>query len=173
MRPIPGAPPVIPHELVRVSDRVSFLYVEHAVIHRADNAITSTDDRGTVHIPAAQISSLLVGPGCRITHHAVMLLAESGTSVVWVGENGVRFYASGRGLSRSSKFLEAQARLVSNTRTRLAVARAMYEMRFPGEDVSELTMQQLRGREGSRVRAVYREHARRTAVEWNRRELQR
>jgi CRISPR-associated protein Cas1 len=45
----------------------------------------------------------------------------------------------------------------------------MYEMRFPGEDVSALTMQQLRGREGARVRRVYREHAERTGIEWSRR----
>ncbi|MCG2797417.1 MAG: type I-E CRISPR-associated endonuclease Cas1e [Cellulomonas sp.] len=170
MSQIPGARPTDPQELVRVSERISFLYVEHSVIHRADNAITLTDERGTIHVPAAQLASLLVGPGCRVTHHAVMLLAESGTSVVWVGENGVRFYASGRGLSRSSRLLEAQARLVSNTRTRLDVARAMYAMRFVDEDVSGLSMQQLRGREGARVRAVYREHAERTGVVWKRRD---
>ena len=31
----------------------------------------------------------------------------------------------------------------------------MYGMRFPDDDVSKLTMQQLRG-EGARIRAVYR-----------------
>lgn len=53
--------------------------------------------------------------------------------------------------------------------SRLAVARAMYAMRFPAEDTSGLTMQQLRGREGARVRSTYREHAERTGVEWVRR----
>lgn len=43
----------------------------------------------------------------------------------------------------------------------------MYEMRFPDEDVSGLTMQQLRGREGARVRRAYREHSRRTGVPWD------
>ena len=46
----------------------------------------------------------------------------------------------------------------------------MYAMRFPGEDVSDATMQQLRGREGARVRRIYREHAARTGVKWTRRE---
>ena len=41
---------------------------------------------------------------------------------------------------------------MSNQRSRLAVARQMYAMRFPNEDTSGLTMQQLRGREGARVR---------------------
>lgn len=167
---IPGAPPPKPRELVRVGQRVSFLYVEHCLISRTDSAVTLLDERGIVHVPAAQLGCLLIGPGCRVTHHAVMLLADSGTSAVWVGENGVRFYAAGRGLSRSSRMLEAQARLVTNERSRLAVARAMYEMRFPDEDVSRLSMQQLRGREGARVRRSYRDHSERTGVSWTRRE---
>ena len=40
-------------------------------------------------------------------------------------------------------------------------------MRFPGEDVSHLTMQQLRGREGARIRRAYREWSEMTGVEWN------
>jgi len=43
-------------------------------------------------------------------------------------------------------------------------------MRFPAEDVSTLTMQQLRGREGARVRSVYRAASRKTGVAWNGRE---
>jgi CRISPR-associated protein Cas1 len=62
--------------------------------------------------------------------------------------------------------LEAQAALVTRRDSRLAVARKMYEMRFPGEDVSSLTMQQLRGREGARVRRAYREESKRTGVAW-------
>lgn len=43
----------------------------------------------------------------------------------------------------------------------------MYQMRFPDEDVSRLTTQQLRGREGARIRAVYRREARKWNVDWN------
>lgn len=42
----------------------------------------------------------------------------------------------------------------------------MYGMRFPGEDVSAATMQQLRGREGARVKRLYREAAQPFAVPW-------
>jgi CRISPR-associated protein Cas1 len=169
MTKIPGARPPGPKELVRAEDRISFLYVERAVIHRADNAITMTDSRGVVHVPSAQLGCVLFGPGCRVTHHAMMLLADSGTTAVWVGENGTRFYASGRGLARSTRLLDQQARLVTNERSRLAVARRMYEMRFPDEEVRSLTMQQLRGREGARVRSLYRLHSDRTGVRWSRR----
>lgn len=149
---------------------MTFLYLEHAVISRDASAITATDERGTVHVPAAALGALLLGPGTNVTHQAMVLLAESGSTVVWVGEMGVRYYAHGRSLSRSSRLLEAQAALVTNRVERLRVARRMYEMRFPGEDVSALTMQQLRGREGARVRRVYREFSRRTGVPWNGRE---
>lgn len=40
-------------ELGRVSDRISFLYLEHAKINRQDNSITVTDSRGIVTVPVA------------------------------------------------------------------------------------------------------------------------
>lgn len=164
-----GRRPAQPKELVRVSDRISFLYLERCVVNRDSNAITATDERGTVHVPAASVGVLLLGPGTTITHQAIVLLSDSGSTVMWVGQRGVRYYAHGQSLARSSRLLEAQAAAVSNTRSRLRVARTMYQMRFPDEDVSGLTMQQLRGREGARVRRVYREHSQRTGVEWTRR----
>lgn len=167
---IPGARPADVIELSRAQDRMTFVYIEHAVISREASAITSTDGRGTVHIPAASLGALLLGPGTSVSHQAMVLLAESASTVVWVGERGVRYYAHGRSLARSSRLLEAQAKVVSNRNMRLDVARRMYSMRFPGEDVDGLTMQQLRGREGARVRKVYRSHAERTGVEWSRRD---
>lgn len=170
MRKIPGTPtPSLP-ELVRAEDRLSFVYVERCIVHRDANAITATDERGTVHIPAAGLGALLLGPGTNVSHQAMVLLGQSGATAVWVGERGVRCYAHGRSLARSSRLLEIQAELVTNRRSRLAVARHMYGMRFPGEDVDGLTMQQLRGREGARVRRLYREHSQRTGVEWRRRD---
>lgn len=58
---------------------------------------------------------------------------------------------------------------MTHQRRRLECAREMYSMRFHGEDVSTATMAQLRGREGARMKAVYRAESERTGVEWNRR----
>lgn len=157
-------------DLNRAEDRISFLYLERSVIHRDSNAITATDDRGVVHIPAASIGVLLLGPGTSVTHQAIALLADHGATAVWVGERGVRYYAHGRSLASSSRLLTAQAAAVSHRHRRLAVARVMYAMRFPGEDTGNLSMQQLRGKEGARVRRMYREHAKRTGVAWSQRE---
>ena len=154
-------------QLPRASDRVTFIYVEHARINRNDGAVTVAESRGIVRIPAAMIGILLLGPGTDISHRAMELLGDTGTSVAWVGEHGIRQYAHGRSLSRTSRFLEKQAKLVSNTRTRLQVARSMYQMRFPEEDVSELTMQQLRAKEGARIRRLYRRISQEYGVRWD------
>lgn len=151
----------------RFQDRLSFLFVEHCRIDRDNNAVTLIDERGIVHVPAAMLAALLLGPGTRITQAAVNLLADCGTSVCWVGEQGVRLYATGLGTARSARLLLRQAELVTHQRHRLSVARAMYEMRFPAEAVSRTTMQQLRGREGARIRDCYRQHSERTAVPWH------
>lgn len=167
----PGAVPPVLSDLVRADERVSFAYFERCVVNQAENAITITDDEGTIRIPVATLGVLMLGPGTSVSHKAMATIGENGASVVWVGERGVRMYASGRPLTHSSRLLMCQARLVSNTRTRLAVARQMYQLRFPNEDVSSLTMQQLRGREGARIRKVYRHWSQETGVEWKRREF--
>ncbi|MEV6801613.1 type I-E CRISPR-associated endonuclease Cas1e [Micromonospora rifamycinica] len=156
-----------PQDVHRVADRISSVYVERCHIDRDDNAVVLVNRERTVRIPAAMVATLLVGPGARITTAAVRLLADSGTALCWVGEKGVRLYASGIGPSRGSQLLLRQAYLVTRTKERLAVARRMYGMRFPGEDVSGLTMQQLRGREGARVKKIYRTHSARTGVPWD------
>lgn len=170
MKNIAGAKKTELSELPRISDRVSFIYVEHAKINRIDSAITVSDYRGLVNIPVSLIGVLMLGPGTDISHRAMEILGDVGTSVIWVGERGVRHYAHGRSLAHSTRFLEKQAKLVSNKRTRLAVARKMYAMRFEDEDVSKLTMQQLRGREGSRIRKVYRYNSKKFNVKWERRD---
>ena len=155
------------NELPRISDRVSFIYLEHAKINRQDSAIAVRDQQGLICIPCSMIGVLLLGPGTDISHRAIELIGDTGTTIVWVGERGVRFYAQSRPLAHTTRLLEAQAKLVSNTKTRVMVARKMYQMRFGDEDVSKLTMQQLRGREGARVRKIYRKQSKRHHVEWN------
>mgnify|MGYP000985718389 FL=1 len=156
--------------LPQVADRLTFLYLERCVLNRQDSAITVADDRGTVFVPAAAISVIMLGPGTKITHRAMELIGDAGVTVIWVGEHGVRYYASGRPLTHRAALLQRQAELVSNMRMHLNVVRQMYCMRFPNEDVSRLTLQQLRGREGARIRAVYKKASKEWNVPWNGRE---
>lgn len=153
-------------ELSRIEDRVSFAYFERCGINRSDNAITVESAAGTVYVPAASLSVLMLGPGTTISHRAMEMIGDNGVTVIWVGEHGVRMYAFGKPLTHSSALLQRQAALVSNKRSRLEVARKMYLMRFEGEDVAGLTMQQLRGREGARVRRIYKKISEETGVPW-------
>lgn len=113
-----GAEKPTRYELGRVRDRITFLYLEHAKLNRQNSAIQVIDQRGVVYVPAAILSVLMLGPGVDVTHRAMELIGESGLGVVWVGERGVRQYAYGRPMSHSSALLEAQAKLVSNRRSR-------------------------------------------------------
>lgn len=87
--------------LPTMRERISFLYLERCLISRQDNAITVTDMRGTVHVPAAALSVILLGPGTNVSHRAMELIGDTGASVIWVGEHGVRYYAHGRPLTLS------------------------------------------------------------------------
>lgn len=153
-------------ELPQITDRLTFLYLERCTVHRDANALTATDQRGTIHIPGATLSCLLLGPGTRITHQAMALIGDCGATVAWVGEGGVRMYASGRSLARSTRLLQAQVACWSDPRRRVETCRAMYAMRFPDDACDGLTISQMRGKEGSRVRKVYRNEANRVGITW-------
>ncbi|MEU7428625.1 type I-E CRISPR-associated endonuclease Cas1e [Streptomyces sp. NPDC040750] len=166
MSTVSRRPALTPRHLTRTGERLSFIYLERCTVHRDANAITAEDADGTTHIPSATISTLLLGPGTRITHQAMSVLGETGAAVCWVGEHGVRYYASGRALTRSSALMEAQALQWANPRTRLAVAREMYRLRFPDEDPAGLIRRELLGREGKRVKECYRAQSARTGIPW-------
>ena len=170
MSEIPGMirPDIL--DLPQISDRMTFIYLEHCKLNRQDSSITVLDENGITHIPSAVISVLLLGPGTDISHRAMELIGDSGISVCWIGEHGVRYYAGGRALTHSSRLILRQAELVTNQRTHADVVRKMYVMRFPDEDVSDMTIQQLRGKEGSRVRKIYKEESKKWNVAWNGRE---
>lgn len=156
-----------PADLPRVSERIPYLYLEQCVIKRANNALVAADENGETALPIATIAVLMLGPGTTITHDAVVLASDTGAIIVWAGEQGVRHYCSGSALTGSTRLLEQQARLVSNERSRLMVARRMYAMRFPDEDLSHTTMRQLLGMEGTRVAALYTAEAKRNDIQWH------
>jgi CRISPR-associated protein Cas1 len=170
MDEISGAPKTKLHEIPQIKDRLTFLYLEHCTISREDSAIKAADADGVVLIPSAAVSVLLLGPGTSLTHRAVEMIADCGVGMVWVGEQGVRYYASGQPLTRSSRLLLQQAEKVVNQRKHLEVVRKMYGLRFPNEDMKGLTLQQMRGREGARVKNQYKQQAEKWDVEWKKRD---
>ena len=97
---------------------------------------------------------------------AIKLAAQVGTLLVWVGEAGVRVYASGQpGGARADRLLY-QASLALDDTLRLKVVRKMYEFRFGEEPPQRRSVEQLRGIEGARVKKLYQLLAQRHGVTW-------
>ena len=154
------------HILPKLRDSLSYVYAERAVVKRYRNAVELVDENGKVAVPIASLSLLLLGPGTSITHEAVKLLAQNGCSIVWAGEDATRFYAQGTGETRKAYRLIKQASLVSDPQARRKVALAMYAFRFEEELDEDLSLEQIRGHEGVRVRSTYRLLSRQYGVRW-------
>ena len=153
-------------QLTRFSDRLSFLFLEKGHIEQHHTSVAYVTEHETVPIPAASLALLMLGPGTTITHAAIRNLADCNCLVVWCGDEGTRFYCFGRGGTYQADKLLRQAELYCNTRSRAAVVRRMYEKRFGDPLEPVLTLEQIRGREGYRVRNAYRQAAERFGVKW-------
>ncbi|MBD2037767.1 type I-E CRISPR-associated endonuclease Cas1 [Leptolyngbya sp. FACHB-321] len=152
--------------LPKVRDSISFLYFEHCRIEQDVKAIAIFQEKNRYRIPCASISTLMLGPGTSITHAAIKTLAENACAVQWVGEEALRFYASGQSNASNTERLFHQARLWADSLQRLAVVRRLYQFRFQEDLSPDLTLQQIRGLEGVRVRRLYGRLSKETGVEW-------
>jgi len=96
-----------------------------------DGAFVLVDASGVrTQIPVGGLACIMLEPGTRVSHAAVVLAARVGCLLVWVGEAGVRLYASGQpGGARADKLLY-QARVALDEDARLNVVREMFRRRF-------------------------------------------
>lgn len=154
------------HILPKVRDSWTYLYAEHCIVEQDDRAIALVDQQGRTPVPCASLSLLMLGPGTKITHNAIKTLAETGCMVAWTGEQAVRFYAVGMGETRSAANLLRQAAMHADPELRLRVVRRMYELRFPEQLDPGLTLKQIRGKEGVRIRETYATWSKETGVKW-------
>ncbi|EPA0952833.1 type I-E CRISPR-associated endonuclease Cas1e [Klebsiella pneumoniae] len=157
----------LPLNPIPLKDRVSMIFLQYGQVDVIDGAFVLIDKTGVrTHIPVGSVACLMLEPGTRVSHAAVRLAATVGTLLVWVGEAGVRLYASGQpGGARADKLLY-QAKLALDDELRLKVVRRMFELRFGEPAPSRRSVEQLRGIEGSRVRATYALLAKRYGVKW-------
>ena len=157
-------PPLKP---LPINDRVSMIFVQYGQIDVLDGAFVVIDQSGVrTHIPVGSVACLMLEPGTRVSHAAIKLASTDGTLLVWVGEAGVRLYASVQpGGARSDRLLY-QARLALEDTLRLKVVRKMYALRFGEEPPQRRSIEQLRGIEGARVRETYRLLAKQYNVSW-------
>lgn len=164
---LPGLPPPRP---IPLKDRAGLVFVEKAQLDVQDGAFVAVNADGTrTQIPVGGLAGLMLEPGARISHAAVVLAARTGTLVTWVGEAGVRLYSAGQpGGARSDKLLW-QAAIALDPAARLRVVRRMYALRFGEAAPERRSIDQLRGIEGARVRRTYELLAQSHGVRWTRR----
>ena len=154
--------------LPRLDASISYLYIEHAIVDKKDNAIEIIRKSGRTLVPIAATTCLFLGPGTSITHAAIGVITEVGCSCIWCGEKIRKFYASGIGETRQSKNLLLQAKLCMDEELHLEVAKRMYKLRFPDfKSISKMSLEQMRGLEGTRMRSIYKIESKKTGVPWH------
>ena len=160
----------LPSEVIPLKERSSMIFLRYGRVDVEDGAFVLIDEKGVrMQIPVGGLACLLLEPGTVVTHAAVALAASCGTLLLWVGESGVSFYSAGLpGGARTDKLIY-QAKLVLDDTARLRVVRAMYTQRFGQEPPRNRSIDQLRGIEGARVRAMYQLMAAQYGVPWSKR----
>ncbi len=167
-------PPYVPLRPIPIKERSSIVFLQYGELDVIDTAFVLVDTNGIrMQIPVGGLACLMLEPGTRVSHAAVVLAARVGCLLVWVGEGGVRLYASGQpGGARADRLLY-QAKLALDEEARLNVVREMYRRRFDEEAPSRRSVDQLRGIEGARVREMYKLLAQRHGINWNTRNYDR
>ncbi|MEV5519253.1 type I-E CRISPR-associated endonuclease Cas1e [Streptomyces pseudogriseolus] len=147
--------------LPRVADSLSFLYLDMVRVVQDDTGVCAqiqVDDHRTdlVYFPTAALFCLLLGPGISITTPALTTPARHNTSVICVAAGAACAYAGILPDSLTTHWLEQQVATWADPQRRLQVAVRMYQMRFKDADLPKsVTLDQLRGMEGQRMKAFY------------------
>lgn len=163
--PVFEKPPL--ETLTPARERWTPLYLEHGRLEVDDSSVKWIGaDRTILRIPVATVSALMLGPGTTVTHAAIKACADSNTPVCWIGENGMRFYSFGTTPTHDNARVRKQAELYASRKKRTEVARKMFAIRFKGIEVSDKSINELRGMEGKRIKSLYAEMGAKFGVTW-------
>jgi CRISPR-associated protein Cas1 len=147
--------------------RFPFLYLEHGRLEVDDSSLQWIGvDGAAVRIPAATVTSLLLGPGSTVTHAAVRVAASVNCVLSWVGDDSTIFYAHGHTSTSDSRNMRQQLLLASDPDSHIRVCRNMFSHRFSSDAVESKSLDELRGMEGVRVRNTYAKFADYYGVTW-------
>lgn len=154
------------HSLSKLSESLSYIYIERAIVERDNNSLVVIREDDRVPLPVSSLTVLMLGPGTTVTHAAMCVISQNGCTVEWCGEHGVRFYAIGIGETHSGERLLKQAEYHQNPTLHMEVVRRMYKLRFPQMPLEGLDLKALRGIEGIRVRETYKTLSKIYQVRW-------
>lgn len=150
-----------------IKDRWTPIYLEHGRLEVDKYSVKWIDSSGSVMaIPSAMVSCILLGPGSTITHAAVVSCSKSNTPVVWIGEDGLYYYATGVNTNERCRTTVRHAELYADKESRLSVCRKMFKHRFKDIKVEDHDVSSLMGIEGNRVRNLYKKISEQFNIEW-------
>ena len=80
-----------------MKERAGIIFLQYGQLDVLDSAFVLVNVNGArTQIPVGGLACIMLEPGTRVSHAAVVLAAQVGCLLVWVGEGGVRLYASGQ-----------------------------------------------------------------------------
>ena len=153
--------------LPQVKDKYPFIYLERGRLEVDDSSVKWIDsDKNVVKLPISTINAVLLGPGTSVTHEAVKVMASANSTICWVGEDSLFFYAVGKSPTADSCNTRKQMKLSADSKKSLEVARRMFARRFPSDELEGKSLNEMMGMEGYRVRQMYEEKAKEYNVGW-------
>ncbi len=80
--------PILPTlKPIAMKERLSMIFLEKGQLDVLDGAFVLVDKNGVrTHIPVGSVACLMLEPGTRVSHAAVILAARVGCLLIWVGE---------------------------------------------------------------------------------------
>lgn len=153
--------------LTRASDRISLLYVEMAKIEQSEHGVQINSGDTISEIPITTIACLILGPGTSITHKAITNISKAGCSICWMGMDQAVFYAYGEPTTNKSKNILKQISYHESKMKHTEVVHKMYNFRYPNDKVKSMTLEQLRGFEGKKMKEIYQYWADEYEIPWS------
>jgi len=146
--------------LPRIQDRLSFLALDRCkIVQGRTGVIAILEDGSEVQVPGGSLTVLMLGPGVSITTPALRTFANSGCVVMASTALADGWYTTAVPLTSSGKWACAQARVWADPGARVEAARFLYGQRFDDDLPDDITIAQLRGLEGKRMKAAYKQAA--------------
>jgi CRISPR-associated protein Cas1 len=160
-------------DLPKIRERYPFLYLEHGRLEIDDSSVKwISAEKEIIRLPAAMVSTLLLGPGTTVTHEAVKILASLNTTVCWVGDDSLMFYAVGQSPTSNTRNLKKQLALAADPKHSLEIAKKMFAMRFPEASIKNKNLKELMVMEGGRIKDLYAAMSQKYKVPWRGRSYQ-
>ena len=153
--------------LTQASDRISFLYIEKAKIEQSEYGVQIRSVGKVSEIPITTISCLILGPGTSITHRAVSNIAQAGCFICWMGTDASVFYAYGLPATNKSKNILKQMHYHESKKLHTEVIHKMYNYRYPTDRIKSMSLNELKGFEGIKMKECYKQWADSYKVQWS------